>query len=104
MIHPYISEATTLAIIAGVIISLFYLRYMWLALRRVAHTISYPDSGEPDRFAFSFVGAILAVAASSLAIISYGFTPNFLWVGVGLALLSPIAVAYTLYREFHDRS
>jgi energy-converting hydrogenase Eha subunit E len=53
-------------------------------------------------FAYSFLGAIVAVVASWLAIAAYGVSPIFLYVGVVLALLSPIAVGYTFYRELRD--
>ena len=56
----------------------------------------------PDAFAYSFVGAVVAVFASWLAIAAYGASPIFLYVGVVLALLSPIAVGYTFYRELRD--
>ena len=44
----------------------------------------------------------VAVVASWLAIAAYGASPIFLYVGVVLALLSPIAVGYTFYRELRD--
>ena len=46
--------------------------------------------------------AIVAVVASSLAIVAYGLAPRFLYVGIALALASPIAVAYTFKRELDD--
>ena len=49
----------------------------------------------------SFVGAIAAVVASSLAIALYGMGPLFLYIGVALALASPVAVAYTFHRELN---
>ena len=48
------------------------------------------------------MGAIIAVAASSLTIALYGAGPQFLYLGVLLALASPIAVAYTFWRELKD--
>jgi hypothetical protein len=102
MANFYVSPATAITIIIGAVISLFYLRYMWLVLQRVAVTLNDPDEGQSDRFAHSFVGAIVAVLSSALAISSYGYAPQFLYVGVLLALASPIAVTYTFYRELHD--
>jgi hypothetical protein len=98
----YVSSATLVTIVIGAVISLFYLRYMWLVLQRVAVTLNDPDEGESDRFGHSFLGAVIAVQGSALAISSYGYAPQFLYVGVLLALASPIAVAYTFYRELHD--
>jgi hypothetical protein len=98
----YISPATTATIAVGGVISVFYLRYAWLALRRSAVTLTEPDDQKNDRFAYSFGGAIFAVIASSLAIASYGFSPLFLYVGIVLALASPVAVAYTLYSELRE--
>jgi hypothetical protein len=98
----YISPVTTTTIAVGGVISVFYLRYAWLALRRSAITFTEPDDERSDSFAYSFGGAIFAVIASSLSIASYGFSPLFLYVGVALALASPIAVAYTLYSELRE--
>jgi hypothetical protein len=102
MANFYVSSATLVTIVIGAVISLFYLRYMWLVLQRVAVTLNDPDEGESDRFGHSFLGAVVAVLGSALAISSYGYAPQFLYVGVLLALASPIAVAYTFYRELHD--
>ena len=99
MANFFVSPATTVTIAIGIGIAFFYLRYMWLALQRVARTLDDPDEGESDGFGYCFVGAIVAVAASSLSIIAYGFAPQLLYLGIVLALASPIAVAYTFRRE-----
>jgi hypothetical protein len=98
----FVSLATVVTILVGIVIAFFYLRYMWLALQRVARTLDDPDDGESDSFGYSFVGAIIAVVASSLTIVLYGFAPQFLYLGILLALASPIAVAYTFRRELRD--
>ena len=98
----FVSLTTVATIGIGIVITFFYLRYMWLVLQRVAKTLDDPDEGKSDGFAHSFIGAIIAVLASSLAIAGYGFAPQFLYVGIGLALASPIAVAYTFRRELDD--
>jgi len=97
-----VSWGTVLTIVIGVVIGFFYLRYMWLALQRVAKTLDDPDEGKSDAFGYSFIGAIIAVVASSLSIAAYGFAPQLLYVGVVLALASPIAVAYTFRRELDE--
>ena len=97
-----VSSATVVTILIGVVISIVYLRYMWLALQRVARTLDDPDDAESDSFGYSFVGAITAVVASSLTIIAYGLAPQLLYLGIVLALASPIAVAYTFRRELKD--
>jgi len=94
-----VSPATAAVVAVGVVISGFYLRFMGAALQRASATLDDPDDGKPDAFAHSFVGAIFAVVASSLAIALYGSAPPFLYLGVALALASPIAVAYAFYRE-----
>ena len=53
------------------------LAYMWLVLQRVAQTLDDPDEGKSEGFGNSFVGAMIAVIASSLAIAAYGFAPHF---------------------------
>jgi hypothetical protein len=98
----FVSSATVVAIVIGIFITFFYLRYMWLVLQRVAQTLDDPDDGKSDGFGHSFIGAIIAVIASSLAIVAYGFAPQLLYVGIVLALASPIAVAYTFRRELND--
>jgi len=102
MPNLFVSLATVVTILVGIVIAFFYLRYMWLALQRVARTLDDPDDGERDSFGYSFVGAIIAVVTSSLTIVIYGFAPQFLYLGIVLALASPIAVAYTFRCEFRD--
>ena len=98
----FVSFATVVTILIGIVISIVYLRSMWLALQRVAQTLDDPDDGESDSFGYSFFGAILAVIASSLSILANGLAPQLLYIGVVLALGSPIAVAYTFRRELKD--
>jgi cobalamin synthase len=102
MPNIFVSLPTLATIVVGIVIAFFYLRYMWLVLQRVSKTLDDPDDEKSDRFAHSFVGAIIAVVASSLTIASYGFAPQFLYVGIVLALASPIAVASTFRRELDD--
>jgi fatty acid desaturase len=98
----FVSPLTVATLVVGIVIAAFYLWNMWLVLQRTAETLDQPEDKRPDAFAYSFVGAIVAVVASWLAIASYGLSPIFLYIGVVLALLSPIAVAYTFYRELRD--
>ena len=98
----FVSPLTAATLAVGVVIAIVYLRNMWLVLQRTAETLDQPEGKRPDAFAYSFLGAIVAVVASWLAIAAYGVSPIFLYVGVVLALLSPIAVGYTFYRELRD--
>lgn len=98
----FVSPMTAATLVVGVVVAIFYLRNMWLVLQRTAETLDQPEDKRPDAFAYSFLGAIVAVVASWLAIAAYGVSPIFLYVGVVLALLSPIAVGYTFYRELRD--
>lgn len=98
----FVSPATTVTILVGLVISAAYLLAMGRALKKAAATIDVPEPDGTDAFSYSFAGAIVAVLASSAAIISYGWSPYFLYVGIVLALLSPIAVTYTLFRELRD--
>jgi hypothetical protein len=98
----FVSPLTAATLVIGVVIAIFYLRNMWLVLQRTAETLDEPDDNRPDAFAYSFIGVVIAVVASWLAIAAYGASPILLDVGVVLALLSPIAVGYTFYRELRD--
>jgi hypothetical protein len=98
----FVSAMTAATLVVGVVVAIFYLRNMWLVLQRTTETLDQPEDKRPDAFAYSFLGAIVAVVASWLAIAAYGVSPIFLYVGVVLALLSPIAVGYTFYRELRD--
>lgn len=102
MPNIFVSLTTTITIGIGIVIAFLYLRYMWLVLQRVAKTLDDPDDGKSDGFGYSFLGAIIAVIASSLAIMAYGVAPQLLYVGIGLALLSPLAVVYTFRRELDE--
>ena len=97
-----VSTGTIATILVGIVISAAYLFAMGKALLKAAATIDRPEPDGTDSFAYSFAGALVAVIASSAAIISYGLSPTFLYGGVVLALLSPIAVTYTLFRELAD--
>ncbi len=98
----FVSTGTFVTILIGLVISAAYLVTMGKALQKVAATIDVPEPEGTDAFSFSFVGAIVAVVASSAAIIAYGLSPSLLYVGIVLALLSPVAVTYTLYRELTE--
>jgi len=103
MPEAFVSNLTLITILVGAPIAGLYLRYMWLVLGRVAETLDDPDDGQSDSFGYSFLGAIIAVIASSLAIIAYGFAPQFLYLGIGLALASPIAVTLAFRRELDEQ-
>jgi len=98
----FFTPLTAATIVVGLVITVFYLRYMWLALQRAIESNAEPEDDRPDQFGRSFAGALIAVVVSSAAIAAYGLGPQWLYIGVVLALLSPAAVAYTLYRETHD--
>lgn len=103
MTHPGLFTPLTVATtLVGLVIAAFYLRYMWLALQGAIESRAEAEDGRPDQFGRSLVGAVTAVVASSAAIAAFGIGPRWLYLGVLLALLSPAAVAYTLYRETDD--
>jgi hypothetical protein len=101
MSEELVSTGTVLTLIVGLIIASIYLRHMWGALQRAVQTRDDPDVGH-DEYRFSFIGAIVAVIASVVAIAIYGAGPGFLYVGPALALLAAIAVAYCLREEHLD--
>lgn len=98
----FVSPGTLVTIFVGLVISAFYLTIMAKALLKVAANIDKPEPDGTDAFSHSFIGAIIAVIASSLAIFAYGLSPSLLYVGIVLALISPIAVTYTLWRELTE--
>jgi hypothetical protein len=96
-----VSTGTTMTLAVGLLIAVFYLRYMWGALRKAVVTRDRADGGQ-DRYGFSFAGALVAVVASSTAIAAFGLSPALLYLGPLLALASAVAVAYCLRREVTD--
>lgn len=97
-----ISSATIVTIVVGVVISYFYLRYMWQALRKSIRTRNFVEQGGEDRFRFSLVAAIASVGASIASIAVYGGGPAFLYWGPILALVAASAVAVALREEVHS--
>jgi len=93
-----VSTGTVLTLVLGAAIALAYLRFMWRALQGAIRTRDQPDEGR-DRYARSFLGAIVAVVGSSAAVAAYGWGPALLYVGPALALLSAAAVALCLREE-----
>jgi fatty acid desaturase len=99
MFSLFVSPGTFFAIVAGTVISVFYLYYMGAALQRSVRTRDQPDETHSDRYAHSFIGAILSVIASIASIAIYGYGPWFLYWGPVLAGVAAIAVAYSLREE-----
>jgi hypothetical protein len=102
MSDQLVSTGTIITIAVGLVIGYAYLRFMWGSLQNAVQTRDETDAGQ-DRYHFSFIGAIIAVVASSAAIASYGLGPAFLYVGPLLALASGVAVTYCLRTEYIDR-
>src|SRR5258708_37822112 len=98
MPNIFVSLPTLAAIGVGIVIAFFYLRYMWLVLQRGSKTLDNPDDGKRDGFAYSFIGAIIAVISSSPAVIGYDFAPQVLYVGIAVTVASTSAVAYPFLR------
>ncbi|HMJ15736.1 MAG TPA: hypothetical protein VK524_30175 [Polyangiaceae bacterium] len=93
-----VSPGTALTILAGVLISGFYIHYMWAALKKAVRTRDDADVGE-DTYRRSFFGAVISVVVSAIAISVYGLGPFLLYLGPIAALLSPIAVTFCLREE-----
>ena len=98
----FVSPLTAATSSSGLVIAIFYLRNMWLVLQRTAETLDEPDDKRPDAFAYSFVGRRRRRGRLVARDSGLWRSPIFLYVGVVLALLSPIAVGYTFYRELRD--
>lgn len=95
----FVSPTTTAALFVGVLIAYFYVHHMWKALQRAVRTRNLSEEGGVDRFRGSLIGAAAACGLSAAAIAAYGAGPGLLYLGPGLLLASPIAVAYCLYKE-----
>ncbi len=98
MSSTIVSTGTVLTLVIGLGIAVAYLHFMWRALRGAIRTRDQPDGGR-DRYARSFLGAIVAVVGSSAAVTAYGWGPALLYVGPALALLSAAAVTLCLREE-----
>jgi hypothetical protein len=94
-----VSVGTTVAIIAGVIISYFYLYYMGAALRKSVRTRNDVDDGPEDHYSYNLIGAVISVILSIVSIAIYGFGAVFIYWGPIVAMLAAIAVAYSLREE-----
>lgn len=103
MSSTIISIGTALTLLVGLVIAVAYLRFMWRALQAAIRTRDQPDSGQ-DRYARSFLGAIVAVVGSSAAVAAYGWGPALLYLGPILALSSGAAVALCLREEARSTS
>ena len=95
----FVSSATAADHRCRTVISIVYLRYMWRALAQASDTLDDPDDGRPDAFTYSFAGAVVAVIASSLPSRSMAWPRSSSISALCSHWLSPIAVAYTFYRE-----
>ena len=98
MHSSFVSVGTTLTLALGLVLAVGYLHFMWRALQRAIASRDAPDLGK-DRYARSFIGALVAVVGSVGAVASYGLGPLLLYVGPALALLSAAAVALCLREE-----
>lgn len=101
MHSTFVSAGTALTLVLGLALAAVYLRSMWRALQRAIQSRNDPDHGR-DRYARSFIGAIVAVVGSVGAVASYGLGALFLYVGPALALLSAAAVALCLREEANE--
>ncbi|HEY9644204.1 MAG TPA: hypothetical protein V6C57_27165 [Coleofasciculaceae cyanobacterium] len=108
--NPY-SVETILAAVMGAVITLFFLRGMYLVLTYASETYGFGDdddldsSDEVQENNALLYGAFGWVAGSALVIASYGLGWGFLYIGPIVCLLGPVVpiVAMNLdikkYRE-----
>lgn len=101
MANLWTAPAFLITLAIGLTISVFYLRYMWLALRRAVQTREDVDAGS-DRYRHSLIGAIIAVLGSASAIAAYGLGAAALYLGPALAVASAFAVTRCLRVEYRD--
>jgi hypothetical protein len=103
MSRLFVSPATLLTTLVGLVIAYFYIRHMWGALRKAVRTRHQSEEGQVDRYHGSLIGAVISVVLAAVLIASYGIGPAALYLGPVLALLSPIAVAYCLRQEWVEQ-
>jgi hypothetical protein len=103
MTRLFVSPATLLTTLVGLVIATFYVRHMWAALRKAVRTRHESEEGQVDRYHHSLIGAVISVVLAAAFIGIYGIGPAALYLGPALALLSPIAVAYCLRQEWVEQ-
>jgi hypothetical protein len=91
------------AIVLGLILTVLYLRGMYLVLHYASETYSvsldavdeaeYSSRGEQRLL---YIGSILLVALSALVISSYGFGWFLLYLGPVLSLLGPVVIIVSM--------
>ncbi len=98
-----ISVGTIVAVIVGAIISVLYLRAMYLVLHYASETydigfdINTDVNYDRETTAKALiVGSLLLVVVSALIISSYGWGALFLYIGPVLCLLGPIVVIVSM--------
>lgn len=103
-----LSVDTILAILIGVIISIFYIRGMYLVLHYASETYDIGFDINTDvpykretASRILIVGSLLLVVVSALIISAYGWASLLLYIGPVLCLLGPIVVIVSMEIDVH---
>lgn len=98
-----LSTETILALAIGGVISVLYIRGMYLVLSYASKTYDLEeDTNEAEGYKSSFAnkillfGSFLLVVVSAWIIASYGFNWIFLYIGPILCLLGPLVVIFSM--------
>lgn len=98
--NPY-SLATILAAIAGAVITIFFLRGMYLVLTYASETYGLDDDDATDSEENNALlyGAFAWIVGSAIAIASYGWGWQFLYIGPLVCLLGPLVPIVAMTRD-----
>jgi MFS family permease len=101
-----LSIAAILSVVIGVIISVFYIRGMYLVLHYASETydIEFDPSresqfGESAASKILVFGSFMLVVLSALIISSYGWGWLFLYTGPVLCLLGPLVIIVSMEQD-----
>jgi len=92
---------TTAFVAIGVILTILYIRGMYLILSYASKTYGLEEDssrtyGETAANKILFFGSFVLVAGSALIISAYGWAPIFLYVGPVLSLLGPLVIIISM--------
>ncbi len=95
----FVSPETTIFLLIGIIVSLFYIKGMAGVLSNAVRTYNADVKSSQDAFTGGITNTLLAVIASAVVIWSYGLGAYWFYLGPVLCLLSPIGIIYFMFLD-----